>query len=306
MSTGDFESQAGPLARRIARLTRALRWRWKGVLRQPRTLLVELRWRLGDEIMALPVLEALRARYPQDRIAVLTNHPDLYLDSPDVDAVNPEGIDPDRYVLLRGASRLRYRLAEYAARAHVPPPRARPLLHYASWHTALLDHLPLRGGPLIAIAAGSTWPTKQWPIARWRALCRQLHDHGARLVELGAGNVPAGAGLCLVDRTTVREAACVLRHADLLVCADTGLMHLALAVETPVVALFGPTDPSFLIRDEPRLTALRSDLPCTGLWNHAPADYDPAVCPHGHDNCLATITVEDVLAAVQARVPLPR
>src|SRR5690606_18723445 len=110
---------------------------------------------------------------------------------------------------------------------------------------------------------------------RWRALCRRLHDRGARLVELGIGDDPIGAGLCLVDRSTVRDAACVLRRADLLISCDCGLMHLALAVGTPAVALFGPTDPAFLMRDEPLLTAVRSGLPCAGLWNHAENDYDP-------------------------------
>lgn len=306
MSVGDYEAAFDPVSRRRERVARALRWHWKGLRGIQRTLLIELRWRLGDEIMALPVIAALRARYPHDRIVVWSNYPDLFLDAPDVDAVNPESVDPDRYVLLRGATRRRYRLEVYAERAGVPLPRARPRLHYNQWHTPLLDNLPRRDGPLIAVAAGSTWPTKRWPIAKWRALCRRLHDHGARLVELGAGNAPVGAGLCLVDRTTVREAACVLHQADLFICADTGLMHLALAAETPVVALFGPTDPEFLIRDEPRLTALRSTLSCAGLWNHAATDYDPETCPHGHEDCLATIDVDTVFAAAQAVVPMPK
>jgi ADP-heptose:LPS heptosyltransferase len=293
------------VGRRLGGVRRWVAWHAKGLAGKPRVLLVELRWRLGDEIMALPVIESLRRAHPRDHLAVLTNYPDLFLDSSDVDSVNAPPAPPDRHLLLRGAARGRYRPEVYARRAGVPLPPSRPRLHYRDWHTPLLDLLPAHPGPVIVVAAGTTWRTKHWRMDRWRALCRRLHDRGARLVELGIGDDPIGAGLCLVDRSTIRDAACVLRRADLLISCDCGLMHLALAVGTPAVALFGPTDPVFLMRDEPLLTAVRSTLPCAGLWNHAENDYDPETCPHGHANCLEDISVDTVIDAVRARLHWP-
>lgn len=298
------EEQFGPVARRMRKLRRGFRWTAKTILGAPRTMLVETRWRLGDEIMMLPVFDAMRHKYPAAHIAVLTNYPELYENHPFVDSVNDVPDKLDRHLLLRGAPRTAYRLSHYARRAGVPLPKLRPHLYYDDWTAPPLPELPGGEGPLIALAQGASWSTKRWLPERWRELARALEERGARLVELGKGEAAIGAGLCLVDRTTVREAACVLHHADLLVCCDSGLMHLALAAATPVVALFGPTDPAILIRNEPNFTAIRSTLPCSGHWNRPGGNAREGVCPEGHACCLADISVDQVLDAAGARVIL--
>ena len=300
--TSSFEDTLSPLGRRLARLRRAVRWRAKGLLGKRRTILVELNWRLGDEIMALPVLEALHARYPAAALQVQTHYPDLFTDNPWVDAVNPADPDPDRYILLRGAPRRVYRLAACCAKAGVPLTAARPRLYYRDWQAPQLAGVPEGTGPLIALAPGASWASKRWPLDRWRALAARLEAESGRVMVLGGPDEGLDCGTDFTGATTVREAACLLRAADLAVCCDSGLMHLALAAGTPVVALFGPTDPDRLIRDEPKLTALRSDQSCQGFWNHAVIVGEPGVCPDGHACCLESISVEDVARAVAARL----
>ncbi len=293
-----YEDQFSRAGRRLARLVRPLRWRLKSAVGKRRVILVELRWRLGDEIMALPIFEALRDRYPGARVAVWTNYPALFEGNPCVDSVNEEGVRPDRYILLRGAPRTVCRVAHYAYVAGVPAPKSRPALHLETWKPPARFALAEGEGPVVAVAAGASWASKRWPLERWRALCGALEGRGVRLVELGMGHDAIGAGLCLVDKTSVREAACVLRGADLLVCCDSGLMHLALAAGAPVVALFGPTDPAILVRGHPDFCALRSSQSCSGFWNRARDVGAPGVCPENHACCLETITVADVLGAV--------
>lgn len=296
-----FEDRHSRLTRNALRLSRVLRWRVKGLLGKPRTLLVELNWRLGDEIMALPVFEALQARYPNAIVDLLTNYPELFEQHPAIHSVNPNAPNPDGYLLLRGASRLENRLEAYCARAGVPVPAARPKLHWNDWSAPQLALLPQGNGPLIALAPGASWPSKRWPVARWRDLAAQLEGEGYRVVVMGQQGEGLGCGLDLCGATTVREAACVLHTADLAVCCDSGLMHLALAAGTPVVALFGPTDPDFLIRNEPRLAALRSTQSCSGFWNHATTVGEPGVCPEGHECCLESISVAQVMTAVREK-----
>ena len=101
-----------------------------------------------------------------------------------------------------------------------------------------------------------------------------------------------------VGRTSVREAATLLHHADVLVSNDSGLMHLSLAAGTPVVALFGPTDPGILIRDEARLHVLENERECQGCWNGSQRMQEPGVCPLGVDSCMGPITVERVAAKI--------
>lgn len=300
----DMPDQVGPFARHAAHIARSLSWALKTAVGSPRRVLVETRWRLGDEIMMLPVFESLRERYPADYISVLTHFPELFENHPFVDAVNEPDPAPDRYILLRGAPRTEYRLDACARHAGVRRPLSRPHLYYADWSAPQLNALPEGNGPIVVLAPGTTWPTKRWPDAKWRALCAALEAHGCRIVELGRGHEPLGVGLCLVDRTSIREAACILHQADLLVSCDSGLMHLALAAGTAVVALFGPTDPSILIRDEPNFHPIIADLPCKGYWNRPGPEPSTERCPLGHTCCLDAVSVEVVLDAVSRQISL--
>ena len=311
--------------RRVRRAVRKLRWVAKRPLGLPRRILVEIRWRLGDEIMAIPIYEALRLRYPDAHLSVWCNYPELLDENPFVDkvigptdAAEPEAhapiradardVPPDRYILLRTAARDAYRLGEYAKHAHIPLPRMRPRLYYRDWSTPLLGGSPLQAGhPLIAVSAGASWPTKRWPIERWPLLAQALEGSGYSVVELGRGCEQIGVGVSLVDKTTVREAACVLHAARLFIGCDSGLMHLALAAGSKALALFGPTDPSILIRDDPNLSVITNDRECSGCWNVSgqpvEAGLAPAAalgaCPRNLPSCLDSITVEAVLQRAQ-------
>jgi ADP-heptose:LPS heptosyltransferase len=282
------------------RVRRRASWAKKTALGLPRDILVEIRWRLGDEIMAIPIYEALHRAHPGTRIYVLCNHPELLEDNPYVAGVNRAPAEIDRYILLRHASRDRNRLEHYAETADIPVPEARPTLTYRDWDCEHAHRLP-RESMLIAVSAGATWPTKRWPTKFWRRLCVDLEVMGCGLVELGTEEDEAiGEGVLLVGQTSVREAARILRTARLYVGCDSGLMHLALAVGTPVVALFGPTDPAILVRPDPNLYVVTNGRECQGCWNGEQAMLEPGVCPLGVSECLGTIEPKAVLARVRS------
>lgn len=255
-----------------------------------RRITVEIKWRLGDEVMALPVYEGIRRCSPARRLNVLCNYPDLLSDNPHVDEVNAPPQIFDRRICLRSGPRDVYRQEHYARQAGVPTPEARPKLYYKDWSTPLLKDV---SGPFIAVCTGATWPSKRWPRKRWQSLCRMLKANGLQVVELGQAGESIEEGIDLTAETTVRDAACVLRAARLLICCDSGLMHLALAAGTPALALFGPTDPHILVRDEPLLHAVQSEAPCRGCWNISMEMQEPGVCPRGRANCMEAISVEE-------------
>jgi ADP-heptose:LPS heptosyltransferase len=101
---------------------------------------------------------------------------------------------------------------------------------------------------------GATKPANRWPQARWAALAEALWEQ-LRLpcvVTGGKEDVPAAEriqakappGLVnLAGQTRVEQLVHVLQNASVVVTCDTGPMHLAVALKTPVVALFGPSDP---------------------------------------------------------------
>ncbi|HLK11875.1 MAG TPA: glycosyltransferase family 9 protein [Candidatus Binatia bacterium] len=109
--------------------------------------------------------------------------------------------------------------------------------------------------PLVAFQLGASRAVRRWPTASWVALGRELHARlGARLLLCGGGGdrevgaeVAAALGPLAIDctgRTSIAELGALLERAHVLVTPDTGPMHMAVAVGTPVVALFfGPALP---------------------------------------------------------------
>lgn len=297
-----FEDGYSRGRRWIMRVVRPIRWKMRGFLALRRTILVELRWRLGDEIMALPVLAALQKRYSRDTLVLWTNHPELMGKADLGFALNVYPQRVDRYILLRGADRRIPRQTEYAKKAGIPVPAPiTPILigdPSADW----LARLPTGGGPLLALAPGASWPNKRWPVERWAILAQRLQAAGMRVFLLGKGDsAPSGDIVSFIGETSTVEAGQLLRKADLLVCCDSGLMHLALAVGTPVLALFGPTSPEFLT-SSPFLHPISQSRPCAGFWNRADQVPAPGLCACGYESCLESISVDPVFKEVQRLV----
>lgn len=306
-SLPEDEARFGPIRRRARAIGRATRYALRTAAGAPRRVAVELRWRLGDEIMALPIFDALRAQRPADHLIALFNYPELLENHPFVDAVNPPSPAADRYFVLRGADRRVERIADYARAARTPLPVTRPQLYFRDWRAPQLGRIP-EDARVIALAPGATWPTKRWRPERWSALARALHDEGFTVIILGLSgeSFPAEGAIDLTGQTSVREAACLLRRAEAVICCDSGLMHLGLAAGTRAVALFGPTRPEMLVANDGFLFPIRSSAACAGHW-HAPGpDPEPGQCPEGHDSCLDSIEPGAVLGVLRQALEIPR
>lgn len=287
---GTYEARFGPVSRRLRRAARAVAWHVKGALGVPRSILVEMRWRLGDEIMALPIYDALKAQYPGATVTVWCTYPELVRGV----AVN-EDVRPDRYIFLRHAARDENRIEHYARIAGVPVPSHKPFVAAepvdSDWAAP--------AGRRVALAPGASWLTKRWPAESWRVLGERLTEFGLDVVVLGNAGESVGAGRDLTGNTTVRDCARILAGADTCVSSDSGLMHLALAVGTPVVALFGPTNPAMVVRDDSRLAIVTNGRECRFCWNNSQEMQEPGVCPRAIADCLGTIDVDTVLKEIQ-------
>jgi len=160
--------------------------------------------------------------------------------------------------------------------------------------------VPAGPAPYLCLMPGSVWPTKQWPEAHFRSLVLKARSEGLDVVVLGA---PGEAEVCarvagteardLCGRTTLQEVAAWLRGAWAVVGNDSGLSHLAAACGTPVLALYGPTDPGGSAPWGPRAATLRREgVPC------APC-FKPACFTEGHP-CLAGIGPDEAWARLKA------
>jgi heptosyltransferase-2 len=151
----------------------------------------------------------------------------------------------------------------------------------------------------VALAPGSIWGTKRWPYypELAAALDRPIVVLGSRDDAALAASVLAAAPArahSAAGALDLRAAAALLERAAVLVTNDSAPLHLATAVGTPIVALFGPTVPAqgFGPRGSGDRT-LGVTLVCRPCSAHG-----PPVCPLGHHRCMRDLPVEQVVRAV--------
>jgi ADP-heptose:LPS heptosyltransferase len=192
------------------------------------------------------------------------------------------------------------------------------------WRLALPEPLVAAGGavldsagidrasdrPIVAMHVPGGRAIKQWPPARFAEVARRLGaDDGARIVLTGSradGPLVAGvaaslppppAVIDLSGRLDLLTLAAVLRQCDVLVTGDTGPMHMAAAVGTPVAAVFGPSNPARYAPLVASRRIVRIDLPC------APCNRirkPPERCQGGTPDCLSGLQIQSVLEATRS------
>ncbi|MBN2437009.1 MAG: glycosyltransferase family 9 protein [Deltaproteobacteria bacterium] len=150
----------------------------------------------------------------------------------------------------------------------------------------------------VAVNPVAFWETKLWEEEKFAELCDRLREErGIGIVLTGGESAPLER-ICrkmrtkavnLGGRTTLRELACIYREAALLITTDSGPMHLAAAVGTPVVALFGPTDPARTGPWGPGHRIIRKGLSCSPCFRKR--------CET--PRCMTDISVEEVFTAVK-------
>ncbi len=170
-----------------------------------------------------------------------------------------------------------------------------------------------RSGPIL-LHPGSGWPVKNWPASRWGSLASELRRR-YRTVPLVVGGpgeealvdavvqASAGAARGVAGRLSLGGLAALQQRARLVIATDSGPLHLASMVGTPVVGLYGPADPQEFgpIGHPDRLRIVRASLPCSPcrILDTPPCGARSAA------PCLTLVTVDRVLAAVADLLPAP-
>lgn len=199
----------------------------------------------------------------------------------------------DRFVALAGA----------AGEVPLPAPPWPRLQVDASGATARAEAFGLKPG-FVALCPGAEYgPAKRWPPRHYARVATALLRRGRAVALLGSANdrpvaaairaaVPAGVVAGCVDltgRTHLEEALDLMAVASLVVSNDSGLMHVAAALDRPLVVLYGPTSPGFTPPLARRVAILHKAMDCGPCFRRE--------CPLGHQDCLRGLAPERVLAA---------
>jgi heptosyltransferase II len=206
------------------------------------------------------------------------------------------------------------RLWRLAAEPDARPTAAalRPRLYPGAAERAAVDRLThgagFNGQPFAALAPGSAWATKRWP--HYGQLARLLCERMPVVIIGGAEDaglareIMTSAGDRVVDATgqlTLLASAELIGRAAVIVTNDSAPLHLASAMGTPTVAIFGPTVPEFGFGPLAPAASIAGvpTLPCRPCHRHGPRH-----CPLGHWRCMRELGPEDLAQRVRALISI--
>jgi ADP-heptose:LPS heptosyltransferase len=169
------------------------------------------------------------------------------------------------------------------------------------------------GRPLVGVHVSGGRAIKQWPPERFAEVAARLADvRGAVIVATGSpsdralvSDLQAALAPRLVIDASAADgllvSAALLARLDILITGDTSPMHLASAVATPVIAVFGPSDPARYAPSGPLDRVVRIDLPCSPCNR---IRRPPARCVGHTPDCLAGITSDAIFDAASSVLDL--
>jgi ADP-heptose:LPS heptosyltransferase len=289
---------------------------------------------IGDIICTFPAVLALRGKYPGCRIIYLTRHEfvpvvemsgcadqvvgrdyirgDPRITLRDFDLVfqpaltdeRPPSDQPHKHLVDEFAEQVGVSLA--SRQPHLSPPNEQ----IASL-AARLASTRRSSGPMIGIHIGPSWAVREWIPAHWNQLAAQLvTELQATVIQLGTDTDTArgrvgveriSGAVDWVNRLSLQETIAAIAGLDLLVGIDSGLLHIAGAVGTPTVGIFGPIDATLRLPPESPALGVAGNVPCLGCHHRLPRLHWITGCPY-NIACMKTLDAQTVFDACKRRL----
>ncbi len=188
-----------------------------------------------------------------------------------------------------------------ASQAATPPAYPIPLMQAE----APSYKLPAADKRLILCPGAEFGPAKQWPTQYYADVAQRLINEAWQVVILGSeSDIETANDICsyiktasdrtlinLCGKTELQQAIDLLATADTVVSNDSGLMHIAAALQTPLIAIYGPTSPDFTPPLAANATILQLDVDCGPCFQRE--------CPEKHHKCMLQISSERVLKLIK-------
>lgn len=162
--------------------------------------------------------------------------------------------------------------------------------------------IPSETGPILTLCPGAEFgPSKRWPTSHYATIAQEKLQKGWSVFLLGSKKDAAVVEeiqtqtqhACIdLTATSLGEAIDLLSLTTAVVTNDSGMMHIAAALNKPLIALYGSTDPSFTPPLHPQAQSLRLGLPCSPCFKRD--------CPLGHHRCMEELSPNQVLTALEA------
>lgn len=211
-------------------------------------------------------------------------------------------VDPDQHAIDRMRQLF---AASLGYRFHATSPQ------YGVDRTRLPPADPPQPDPYLVFFHGTTWRSKHWPEAHWEQLVALARGHGHTVLlpwgdateyQRAARLATAAPNAHVLPRLTLSGLAAILAGARGAVAVDTGLGHLAAALGTPCVSVYGATDPARTGTQGPRQLHATADFPCAPCLRR---DCQYAGTATVYPACYASVPPHTVWSILQSQVTSP-
>lgn len=213
-------------------------------------------------------------------------------------------LDKQRYPLMVQ----RYIALALEKNQSLPAPLYRPeLVANAQNIAGALNRYQLSVGsePVLVLCPGAEFgPSKRWPEDYYAKVANHFISKGWQVWILGSAKdsevvekiqrLTAHKSVDLTGKTTLADAIDLMSQANLVISNDSGLMHIAAALDRTLVAIYGSTDPGFTPPLNDKVTIVRQDLACSPCFKR--------ICPLGHHHCMRQLEVDKVIQAAELLV----
>ena len=168
---------------------------------------------------------------------------------------------------------------------------------------ALMDYYGAEGKKLAVLAPGTIWETKQWRSAGFADVARYFLQKGFAVMLIGAARERAACdqvaqlapgAVNLAGETTLTELAALIRRSTISITNDSGPMHLAVAVDRPMVSIFGPTDPIWIGPYGRPGAVLQASIDCAPCYLR-----QLSRCPNDHA-CMKEVSAQAVIERAES------
>ena len=182
---------------------------------------------------------------------------------------------------------------------HRYKPEFRPNLASKINNTNILDKYDIKEKYIVFCPDAEYGPAKKWPIKKWIDLANSIHDD-YQVVFVGIdGSITASTRkiksnnyINLIGKTSLEDALIILSQSTCVVSNDSGLMHVAAALNRPVVGIYGSSSPEYTppLIEKDKKVIMYEDLSCSPCFKR--------ICPLEHMNCLENISVNSVRQSI--------
>jgi ADP-heptose:LPS heptosyltransferase len=195
----------------------------------------------------------------------------------------------------------------FTVTAHQPRFYPSPALVEKTRSAYELDRKTIGERLLIAINPGPNWRVREWEASKWQKLINKIHSQYAAVIiqfgirkDDGSSDYDNLTGVkSVAGRLNGEELVALIAISDLVISIDSGPVHLAGSIGTPVIGLFGPSDPASRLPPDSQALGVFGDVPCLFCHNRTPVIHWESGCPN-NIACMKKLDEETVFEAVKS------